>query len=225
MKLPEGIPQDSETLLYFGCFTSYKVPKYGEQTAQYLLDQGVDYCVLEKEICCAYPILTIGEIKTYRALVERNKKIFNERGYKRIITVCPSCYMVFKKHYSDMGVEVEYFTKYLRPTNSAKKGVVSIQHACPLVYDYMPEVKGNIEGILEKSGYSIADIPMLCCGGGVGYQLRINVAEKVAQKRVKQYKGDYITYYCPDCYWFIKAYGKRAQIKPELKTLFELLND
>ena len=225
MKLPDGIPQESDTLLYFGCFTSYKVPKYGEQAAQYLFDQGVDFTVREKEICCAYPILTIGEIDTYRELVERIKKLFTDQGYRKIITVCPSCYMVFKKHYSELGIEVKYFTDYLRPTKSKKSGIVSIQHACPLVYDYMPEVKERIETLLRDSGYTIADIPMFCCGGGVGYQLRIDVAKKVAKKRVKDYKGDFVTFYCPDCYWFINVFGKRAHIKPEVKTLFELLTD
>lgn len=225
MKLPEGIPTDSDTLLYFGCFTSYKVPTYGEQAAQYLFDQGIDFSIIKKEICCAYPILTIGEIETYRDLVRRNKNLFLERGYKKIITVCPSCYMVFKKQYSDLGLEIEYFTKYLQPLKTKKSGTVSIQHACPLVYDYMPEVKERIETLLIESGYDIADIPMFCCGGGVGYQLRIDVAKKIARKRVKQFKGDYVTFYCPDCYWFINVFGKRAKIKPELKSLFELLTD
>ncbi|TFF99310.1 MAG: hypothetical protein EU541_05280, partial [Promethearchaeota archaeon] len=70
-----------------------------------------------------------------------------------------------------------------------------------------------------------ADIPMFCCGGGVGYQLRIDIAKKVAKKRVRQYKGDFVTFYCPDCYWFINAFGKRAHIEPEVKSLFELLTD
>lgn len=223
IELPDGIPETSETLLYFGCFTSVKTPKYGEHAAKYLLDQGVEFTVLNEEICCGYPIWVTGVIEPYKQLVEQNRKIFEEKGFKKIITVCPSCYMVFKEAYSDMGIEIVYFTDYLKPSREKKSGTVSIQHACPLVYDKMKGIDVKIENLLKDSGYKIADIPVWCCGGGIGHQLRKDVAEKIAKIRVHDYKGDYVTYYCPDCYWFIRVFGRRERIKPELKDLFELL--
>jgi len=225
IKLPKALPKTSDTLLYFGCFVNVKTPQYGTHIAKYLFTQGIKFTALEKEICCAYPILVTGDINTYNNLIARNKKIFMEKGFKKIITVCPSCYMVFQKHYSDLGIEIEYFTKYLKPLVNKKSGKVSIQHACPLIYDCMPEIKDEIENLLKDSGYEIMDIPLFCCGGGVGHQLRKDVAEKIAKLRVKDYKGDYVTYYCPDCYWFIKVFGKRARIKPQLKDLLELLTE
>jgi Fe-S oxidoreductase len=225
IKLPKGIPEKSDILLYFGCFVNVKTSKYGTHIAKYLFDQGINYTTLDKEICCGYPILVTGDISTYNRLVERNKKIFTEKGFKKIITVCPSCYMVFQKHYSDLGIEIEYYTKYLKPSEERKSGKVSIQHACPFVYDYMPEIKDKIEDLLKDSGYEIMDIPLFCCGGGVGHQLRKDIAEKIAEFRVKDYKGDYVTFYCPDCYWFIRVFGKRARIKPQLKDLIELLKE
>lgn len=225
IRLPDNIPKESETLLYFGCFVNVKVPNYGEHAARYLLDKGVEYTVLDKEICCAYPILVTGDIETYNYLIERNRKIFSEKGFRKIITICPSCYMTFEKHYSDLGIEVEYYTKYLEPPETKKAGDVSIQHACPLIYDCMPEIKEKIEELLRKSGYNVMDIPLFCCGGGIGHQLRTEIAEKIAKIRVQDYQGDYVTYYCPDCYWFIKVFGKRARIKPKLRDLLELLTD
>ncbi|TXT58395.1 MAG: Lactate utilization protein A [Promethearchaeota archaeon] len=224
MKLPTDIPQESETLLYFGCFVNVKTPKYGENAARYLLSKKVDFTVLDKETCCAYPILVTGDTETYNTLIERNRKIFKSRGFKKIITICPSCYMTFNKHYSDLGIETVYFTDYLEPSKENKTGEVSIQHACPLIYDCKPDVKEKIEKILTDSGYKIMDIPLFCCGGGVGHQLRTDVAEKIAKVRVNDYKGDFVTYYCPDCYWFIKVFGKKARIKPKVKDLFELLS-
>ncbi len=225
IKFPKALPKKSDTLLYFGCFVSVKTPQYGAHIANYLFKKGIRFTTLEKEICCAYPILVTGDISTYDKLVARNKKIFMEKGFKKIITVCPSCYMVFEKHYNNLGIEIEYYTKYLTPLLNKKSGKVSIQHACPLIYDCMPEIKTEIEHLLNDSGYEIMDIPLFCCGGGVGHQLRKDVAEKIAKLRVEDYKGDYVTYYCPDCYWFIKVFGKRARIKPQLKDLVELLTE
>ncbi|MBD3254041.1 MAG: hypothetical protein GF383_03070 [Candidatus Lokiarchaeota archaeon] len=223
IKLPKGIKENSDTLLYFGCFTSVKTPKYGQHAAEYLIKQGVDYCVLEEEICCGYPIYVTGAVKPYLNLIEKNRHIFKEKDIKKIICVCPSCYMVFQEHYRDMGIEIVYFTDYLKPSKTRKQGIVSIQHACPLQYDKKKDVVDQVESILRDSGYEIADIPDFCCGGGVGHQLRKEISEKIAKIRVYDYKGDYVTYYCPDCYWFIRAFGRRAKIKPELKDLFELL--
>jgi Fe-S oxidoreductase len=225
IKVPAGVLEESDTLLYFGCFTSVKTPKYGEHAAEYLLDKGIKFTVLDKEICCGYPILVTGVIDTYNKLVEQNRKLFSKKGFKRIITVCPSCYMVFQKHYSDLDIKIEYYTKYLKPYKAKKKGEISVQHACPLVYDCEPELKNRVETLLTDSGYEVKDIPMFCCGGGVGHQLRKDVAEKIARLRVRDFKGDYVTYYCPDCYWFIKVFGKKEGLDLELKNLFELLTD
>lgn len=223
VKIPDSIPSYSETLLYLGCFTSVKTPKYGENAINYLLKKGVNFCILPEEICCGYPILVTGAIESYQKLVRRNRELFLKKKFKRIITICPSCYMVFKKHYKDLGINIEYYTDYLEPSKEKKSGKVSIQHACPLVYDKKKGVDKFVEEILQKSGYTIMDIPMWCCGGGVGHQLRKEIAEAIAIKRVHEFVGDYITYYCPDCYWFINVFGKREKIKPKLKDLFELL--
>jgi Fe-S oxidoreductase len=200
-----------------------KTPQYGTNIAKYLYDKGINYCVLDRETCCGYPILVTGDTNTYNTLVDRNKKIFQDKGFKKIITMCPSCYMVFQKHYSDLGIEIEYFTKYLTPSREKKSGEVSIQHACPFIFDCMPKIKDKIEQLLKDSGYKIMDIPLFCCGGGIGHQLRKDVAEKIGKIRVNDFKGDYVTYYCPDCHWFIKVFGKRARIKPKLTDLVELL--
>lgn len=225
IKLPEEIPKESETLLYFGCFVTLKTPKYGEHAAKYLLERGIEFTVLSKETCCAYPILVTGDTNTYNTLIERNRKIFKDKEFKKIITICPSCYMTFKKHYSDLGIEVVYYTDYLEPAREKKSGEVSIQHACPLIYDCKPEVKEEVENLLEASGYKVMDIPLFCCGGGVGHQLRTDVAEKIAKIRAKDYKGDFVTYYCPDCFWFIRKEVKRLRDqKLKIRDLFELLS-
>ena len=69
---------------------------------------------------------------TYNFLLRKNKALFKEKGYKKIITACPSCYLVFKKEYTDLDIKIEYFTEYLTPSNSKKHGNLIIQHACPL---------------------------------------------------------------------------------------------
>lgn len=223
IKTIPGVKAESETLLYLGCFTTVKAPRFGEDAIKYLLQKEVQFCIEDEEICCGYPIICTGEKKTYDLLVERNRKFFNSKGYKKIITVCPSCYMVFKKEYQDLGIQIKFITDYLEPSAEKKSGSVSIQHACPLKNGKIPEVDKKIENLLRKSGYKVLEIPHWCCGGGVGHQLRVDIAEKIADIRVKDFKGDYVAIYCPDCIWFINVFGRRNKLKLNLKTVFELL--
>lgn len=218
-----GVCKESDTLLYLGCFTTVKAPKFGENAIKYLLQKGVDFCIEDEEICCGYPVICTGEQRTYHLLVERNRNFFKSKGYKKIITVCPSCYMVFKKEYADLNIKVEFITDYLEPSVEKKSGSVSIQHACPLKNGEIPGVDKKIERILIESGYEVQETPHWCCGGGVGHQLRVDIAEKIANIRVKDFKGDYVAIYCPDCIWFINVFGRKNKLKLNIKDVFELL--
>jgi len=233
----EGINVKSKTLLYFGCFTTVKTPKYGEDIAEYLLSKHVDFCVLEKEICCGYPILCTGETNTYDLLIERNKKHFTEMGFNKIITVCPSCYMVFKKHYQELGIKIEYFTQYLTPIAGKDRGSLMIQHACPLKYIEFPGIEEDLKRLYEDSGYNVLSVPHNCCGGGVGHQLRVDISEMIAVKRIEELidsgrdnssdakNNSYITTYCPDAYWILKFYGRKHRAKQKLKNMCDLLTE
>jgi len=233
----EGINIRSKTLLYFGCFTTVKTPKYGEDIAKYLLSKNVDFNVLEKEICCGYPILCTGEVNTYDLLIERNKKLYIEMGFEKIITVCPSCYMVFKKHYQELGIKIEYFTEYLTPKVEKNKGNLIIQHACPLKYIEFPGIEEELKQLYENSGYNVLPIPHNCCGGGVGHQLRVDISKMISTKRMNEFKdnGDnksetaditsFIITYCPDAYWILKFFGKKQRSKHKLIGMCELLSE
>jgi Fe-S oxidoreductase len=234
VKLPDGIPKESDTLLYFGCFTTVKTPKYAENIARYLIKNNINFTIIEQEMCCGYPILCTGELKTYELLVEKNKQIFIQNGYKTIITTCPSCYMIFKKHYSELGIDIKYFTQYLTPLNEKKTGNLVIQHACPMKYIESPDIENQLNDIYERSGYKVFDVPHACCGGGVGHQLRVDIAEKIALKRMEDFIEfennlppenchGYLTTYCPDAFWIMKFYGRKKLINLKLKDPCELL--
>ncbi|TFG01512.1 MAG: (Fe-S)-binding protein [Promethearchaeota archaeon] len=237
VRIPEGIPKTSKTLLYLGCFTSVKTPIYAENLITYLLNKGIDFTFLEQETCCGYPILCNGAIDTYNELVEKNKEIFKDHGFTRIITVCPSCYMVFKKEYSEIvNIDVKYFTEYLSPAEIKKSGNLIIQHACPLRNGEIPGIVEKLEKLFSQSGYNVLEeVPNRCCGGGIGHQLRTDIIDAIALKRMEDFlensghfgeiddDNNFITTYCPDAYWILKVYGRKKKIPFKLKDMCELL--
>lgn len=236
IKIPNAVSKESNTLLYFGCFTTVKTPEYGSSIMKYLLSKKIDSFILEKEDCCGYPILCTGALESYNYLVENNLEKFKAKGIDTVITVCPSCFMVFNKHYSQYGIKIRYFTEYLEPSKFKKSGNLVIQHACPLKNGEIPFIVEHVEKIYKHCGYILIDsIPQDCCGGGVDHQLRTDVSEAIALKRIEDFKGlnnlskllpdvpNYIITYCPDAYWIIKVFGRKKKIEFRLKNMCELL--
>jgi Fe-S oxidoreductase len=236
VRIPEGVPEKSDTLLYLGCFTTVKTPVYAENLIKYLLNKNIDFTLLDEEVCCGYPILCNGVMDTYHKLVNKNKTILKENKYKRIITACPSCYMVFKKEFSILDLEIKYFTEFLTPTEKKKSGNLIIQHACPLRNGEIPGIVERLEHLYQESGYNLfIKVPRTCCGGGVGHQLRIDIIETIALKRMDDFKEEsgffekladkdnFITSYCPDAYWILKVYGRKKKIPFKLRDMCDLL--
>lgn len=236
VKIPSGIPNKSDTLLYLGCFTTVKTPVYAENLIKYLLHKNIDFTLLDEEICCGYPILCNGAMDTYHKLVNKNRTILKEKGFKKIITACPSCYMVLKKEFSMMDLEIKYFTEYLTPNEKKKSGNLIIQHACPLRNGEIPGIVESLENLYKKSGYNVLlRVPKTCCGGGVGHQLRTDIIDAIAMKRMDDFKeqsgyfekiteeNNFITTYCPDAYWILKVYGRKKKIPFKLRDMCDLL--
>ena len=135
-----------------------------------------------------------------------------------------------------MDIEIKYFTEYLTPAEMKKSGNLIIQHACLLRNEEIPGIVEKLENLYKESGYNIfTRIPRTCCGGGVGHQLRTDIIEAIALKRMDDFKEEsgyfektseensFITTYCPDAYWILKAYGRKKKIPFKLRDMCDLL--
>ena len=54
-------------------------------------------------------------------------------------------------------------------------------------------------------------------------EIEQNRMEKFKEENVNEDSENYITTYCPDAYWIIKVFGRKKQIKYQLRDLCELL--
>ncbi|MHA1996486.1 MAG: heterodisulfide reductase-related iron-sulfur binding cluster [Promethearchaeota archaeon] len=221
IKRPEGIPSESDTLFFMGCLSTIKIPAFTQNALKYLLKRGIDFTILDEEICCGYPIYVSGAMDVYAKLEEKNVEIFKK--YMEIICLCPACYFMFQEKYPDIGVKYSYISDYLEPAEERKSGRVSVQHLCQLKNRGHPEVAKIVDGVLEKSGYTIEPVPHWCCGGGIGYMHRTDVIDKIAMERMKDFRGDFFTTYCPGCYWIMKRFRMKGKVPAKLKDTFALL--
>ncbi|MFX0123387.1 MAG: heterodisulfide reductase-related iron-sulfur binding cluster [Candidatus Hodarchaeota archaeon] len=223
IRRPEGILEDSKTLYYMGCLSTIRVPRFTENSLKYLIKHNINFTILDKEICCGYPLYVSGAFEQYEKCKKENVEIF--KHYEKIICACPACYYVFKDHYQeDVDAEISFVVDYLKPTDSMKTGKVTVQHLCQLMNRGRPEVTQFVNDVLQESGYEVLDVPHWCCGGGIGYMHRLDIIDKIAQIRMGDFnKGDYCTTYCVSCWWILSRFGRKYKITPKPKDIFELL--
>ncbi|MHA1294299.1 MAG: (Fe-S)-binding protein [Promethearchaeota archaeon] len=227
IKRPDGLPKESETLYFMGCLSTIRIPRYTEHSLEYLLKRKINFTILEKEICCGWPWFASGSMKEFEICIKENIEIFN--NYNKIICLCPTCYYLFKIYYipkMKKKIEIVYITDFLTRSDKKKTGTIGVQHLCQLINRGEKGIEKIFEAILIESGYNVVNVPHWCCGGGIGYMHRKDLIEKIAKKRMEDFNNkeiDFITTYCPSCWWILARFSKKFKIKPKAVDPFELL--
>ncbi|MHA1150423.1 MAG: heterodisulfide reductase-related iron-sulfur binding cluster [Promethearchaeota archaeon] len=228
IKRPEGILSESNTLFFMGCLSTIRIPRYTEHSLEYALKLGLNFTILEKEICCGWPWFASGSLAEFETCKKENIEIFKK--YKKVICLCPACYFLFNTYYRpEMNSETkfEYIADYLKPSEAKRSGTVELQHLCQLSNRGRDDVAEKIDKVLEESGYKIKKVPHWCCGGGLGYMHRTDIIDKIASKRMKDFDRDdvdFATTYCVSCWWILQRWSRKCKIHPKVKDIFELLS-
>jgi Fe-S oxidoreductase len=226
IKRYKEISSESETLFFMGCLSTIRIPQYTQHALQYLIQREIDFTILDTEICCGWHLKISGLKKEYEICIKENREIFNKRNFKEIICLCPACYYLFKNEMDGLSADVKYISDYLKPLNGRKSGRVGVQHLCQLMNRGKEGVDKYIDDILKKIGYDVVDVPHWCCGGGSGWMGRTDVIEEIARKRMSDFDREdlnYVTTYCPSCWWILRRFSKQCKIHPKAIDLFELL--
>ena len=97
-------------LLWVGCAGAFddRYKKVARAFAKILTYLNVNYAVLGKEeSCTGDPVRRAGNEMLYQMQALQNIEIFKSYDIKRIITICPHCYNIFKNEYPDLGGNYE----------------------------------------------------------------------------------------------------------------------
>ncbi len=235
------------TLYYPGCLTKFVAKDLEEKYEKLLRQNGIDFITLsELELCCGSPALKAGYSAEFKETAQKNLKIFKDHGVTKIITNCPACFMVLKKYYrevlgKDWDIKVEHISQTIKNSKffenwklkieNSDREAVTYHDPCHLgrqmgVYD---EPRAVIEGL----GYQIEEMELnrknsFCCGGGGGVQSNEpDLANKIAQDRIKQAQktgAKTLCTACPLCYLHLKENAQDIKVK-ELSELFDFDGD
>ncbi len=118
-----------EYLFWVGCAGAFddRYRKVVRAFAKILTYLEVSYAVLGKEeTCTGDPARRAGNEMLFQMQALQVIELFKSYGVKKIITICPHCFNIFKNEYPDLGGNYEVIN-YLRFLNShIEKGCLNI---------------------------------------------------------------------------------------------------
>jgi Fe-S oxidoreductase len=110
--------EQPEYLFWVGCAGAFddRYKKVARAFTKILTHLNISYAVLGKEeSCTGDPARRAGNEMLYQMQALQNIEIFRMYGIRKILTICPHCYNIFRNEYPDLGgqYEVIHYVQFL----------------------------------------------------------------------------------------------------------------
>ena len=232
-----------EVLFWVGCSGSFdqRAQKITKAFAQILDKVGIKFAILGKEeMCTGDPARRAGNEFLFQMMAYNNIHTLNNYGIKKVVTICPHCFNIFKNEYPALGgnYEVMHHTTFLQQLinegrvkmkegGSFKGKKITYHDSCYLgrgnkIYDAPREVLQALDAELIEMKRCRSN--GLCCGAG-GAQMfkeeeagttRINF-ERAAE--AMETGATIIASNCPFCMTMLSDGVKNKEKEDEVKAL------
>lgn len=173
-----------EYLFWVGCAGAFddRYKKVARAFAKILDHLNISYAVLGKEeSCTGDPARRAGNEMLFQMQALGNIEVLNAYEVKKILTICPHCYNIFKNEYPELGgtYEVINYSEFLRDefdkgnlkidSDIFKNNKITYHDPCYLgrannIYEAPREVLENIPS--DKIEMARNRSTALCCGAG-----------------------------------------------------------
>lgn len=232
--------EDFEYLFWVGAMGSYdnRSQKIALSFAKLMNEAGVKFAILgNKEKNSGDTPRRLGNEFLFQELATKNIEEFEKNEVKKIVTIDPHAYNIFKNEYPDFGLQVEVYhhTELLAqlvkdgklvPTHALNE-TITFHDSCYLgryneVYDAPRDILKAIPGVTLKEMERSHDTAM-CCGAGGGLMWmeeetghRINVART---EQALSVNPSVISSGCPYCLTMLSDGTKAKEVEESVDTL------
>ncbi|WP_085994009.1 (Fe-S)-binding protein [Oceanobacillus senegalensis] len=232
--------KEFEYLFWVSSMGSYdsRSQKIAIAFAKLMNKAGISFAILgNQEANSGDTARRIGNEFLFQEIAEKNIKTFKKNDVKKIVTIDPHAYNIFKNEYPDLGYEAEVLhhtqllfdllqSGKLKPEKSINQRL-TYHDSCYLgryngVYDPPREILQSIPG-LELAEMVRSKENAMCCGAGGGLMWaedttgnRINVART---EQALEVKPTMISTACPFCLTMISDGTKAKEVEEDISTM------
>ncbi len=97
--------KDAKIAYYVGCTASYRQIEVAVATAKLFEQLGMNFTIVEDEVCCGSPFFRIGAVDTAQELMNKNLEAF--KNIEMVYFSCAGCYRTFTIDYPKWMAEGE----------------------------------------------------------------------------------------------------------------------
>ncbi|MFC5587771.1 (Fe-S)-binding protein [Sporosarcina soli] len=232
--------EEFDYLFWVGSMGSFdnRSQKIALSFAKLLNEAGISFAILgNKEKNSGDTPRRLGNEFLFQELATQNIEEFEKNGVKKIVTIDPHAYNIFKNEYPDFGLEAEVFHHTellaelvkdgkLAPKNEVNE-TITFHDSCYLgryneVYDPPREILKSIPGVkLIEMGRSRENA--MCCGAGGGLMwMEEHTGSRINVTRTEQAiatKSSTISSGCPYCLTMLGDGTKAMEVEDNIKTM------
>jgi len=233
--------KDSDTLLFLGCMSSFRVKESASAPYEILKHANYNFKILEKEPCCGEYVYSAGDLDVAKKLFQENIELFKKIGVKNLIVTCGGCLYafdkVYPKYFSDYEIKVRHIVDVIHELekngkiklNSLNK-TVTYHDPCRLGRKYKngPLFKEPRE-LLKKCGLNISEITQNpkkspCCGAGSGIRgVDSSICIKIGKELFNNIETEEIVSSCPLCIFNFRYVTYKNQIEKKSNYLTDYI--
>ncbi|MBW2149189.1 MAG: (Fe-S)-binding protein [Deltaproteobacteria bacterium] len=248
---PPGVETRIRVGLFMGCSIDYIFPEIGRKMIRFLNRHGVEVVTPMEQGCCSLPVIGAGDLKTGRAMAERNARAFKDLDL--IVTGCATCGSALKDYGTFFGRgedSGEMFLRFARKIRDFSEFLIRDLDLQPEAFAsggrkwndlkttyHDPCHLRRYQGIAEEPRTVIGSVPGVeliemegcdvCCGMGGSFGLSYyDISKKIADKKaaaVKETGADAVVTTCPGCRMQIIDTLGRNEMKQQVLHIADLL--
>ncbi len=230
----------AEVAYFVGCVGSYypMVKRIPQSLIQIMRKAKVDFTILGgEEWCCGFPLIAAGMGKEAQIFLKHNLEKMKEKGVKKAVFSCPSCYHTWKEEYQT-DIEIFHSTQFIK--RLIDEGKIRFKRKEMKVTYHDPCDLGRLSGIYEPPRQILQAIPGVeliemeshrqnakCCGGGGDLEIvKPDLSASIAQAKIEEIKAtgaEAVITACQQCVRTIQMAARKKKIPLGVMDLIEFV--
>ncbi len=233
--------KDSDTLLYFGCMSSFRVKESATHPYEILKLAGYDFKILEKEPCCGEYVYSAGNVKVAKDIFKENIQLFKRLGIKNLIVTCGGCLYAFdkiyRKYFEDFNINVRHIIDVIYELEKSSKiklkplnRTITYHDPCRVGRKYKNgPLYSEPRELLEKCGLKVKVLSANpeetpCCGSGSGIRgVDSSICIKIGKELFNQIETTDIVSACPLCVFNFRYVNYKNQMDKESRYITDYI--